>query len=125
MSRRRFGISRLVLLAAAVIVLGIAGGVCAAAEQDKGKAAQILTAAEAQAAADAADRALVRVNPDGSVRNLLLEMQDRLAAKRAADGMMRGVTSRQRWEAAKRQADRLAEAERARAGQPQGKGGAK
>jgi hypothetical protein len=118
-------VSILVLLAAVVIASGMVGSVWAAAEKGKGDGPQNLTAAEAKAAADAADAAIVRVNPDGSPRNLLLEMQDRAAAKRAAEGMMRGVTSKQRWEAAKRHADRRAEEERGKAGQPHGKGGAK
>ncbi|HEY5999399.1 MAG TPA: hypothetical protein VI078_08905 [bacterium] len=113
------------LLAALVVCLGMGRGIAAAAEKGKGTGPQNLTAAEAKAAVDAADRTIVRVNPDGSPRNLLLEMQDRAAAKRAAEGMMRGVTSTQRWEAARRHADRRAAEERGKAGQPPGKGGAK
>lgn len=113
------------LLTALAACLGMGGGIAAAAEKGAGAGLQSPAAAEAKAAVDAADRALVRVKPDGTPRNLLLEMQDRLAAKRAAEGMMRGVTSTQRWEAAGRHADRMAAEERGKAGQPPGKGGGK
>jgi hypothetical protein len=76
-----------------------------------------------------ADKMAVKLNPDGSPRNLLEEMQDKAAAKRASEGMMRGVTTNQRWEAAQRHADRRAAEVRdneARGARPSGQeGGAK
>jgi hypothetical protein len=41
--------------------------------------------------------------------NLLEAMQEKAAAKRAAEGMMRGVTNRQRWAVAARHADARAQ----------------
>lgn len=109
MSRQTYRMSAPLFLAVVVVtlILGVGRGIGLAAPKQEPNAPPV-TQEQLAADAAAADQIAAMRNPDGSPRNLLDEMQDKLAAKRAAAGMMRGVTNTMRWEAAKRHADRRA-----------------